>query len=184
MKKIFVLLLCICLLFTSCLFHRKLDIFGFIFKTDSYVCDKMLDNILCAINAKNSSALYSLFSKNALEECDHMLEQIEDLFLYCSGATVSFYEFNGAPMAENTFSDDGNNIKVLYPTYDVQTSDDNYRITFKLVATDTMNGDNEGVWSLYVIKSQNDADLDVAYRADDRYTTGIYIDVVNTLWMD
>ena len=97
---------------------------------------------------------------------------------------ISYLEFNGGPIVEESFDREGDIEMILYPTYDVQTYDGNYRITFKLVETDTVNEDNEGIWSLYVIKSENDTDPNVAYRGDDKYTAGIQINVKNVILDD
>ena len=87
-------------------------------------------------------------------------------------------------MAEELFEGNGNRKKTLYPTYDIKTSNDDYRLTFKFVTTDTNDINNKGIWSLYIIKSKNDANLDVAYRGDNEYTIGIHINISNIIEED
>lgn len=105
---------------------------------------------------------------------------MNDLFAYYIGTVLTYKNFGGT-MAEMSLDNDGNEKKVLYPSYDVKTSCDNYRITFKFVVTDTTNRENEGIWSLYVIKAKDDVNLDVAYRGDNEYIVGIHINVANSI---
>lgn len=178
-----------CFALTSCsmgdfIAYTEVNIVGAVFKTDRYIADTGLKDVLKSIETNDRDQLLSALAPNAINNCNDMEAHIDELFEYCSGKTLSYREFNGGPIVEESFDREGNIEKILYPTYDVKTNDGNYRITFKLVAIDTTNEDNEGIWSLYVIKSENDTDLNVAYRGDDKYTTGIQINVMNVIFDD
>ena len=84
MKKILILLICICSLLTSCskknTFGQENNILDWLCKTDDYVSDKMLEKILEAIESNNQSALMSLFSENAV----NLLEEIIFSYLVVS----------------------------------------------------------------------------------------------------
>ena len=183
MKRLIVLLLCLCTLLTSCSSNRKiyseLNFWDYAFRSDDYVCCTVLDKIVTSIEANDKELLLSLFSENAKAECQSLEEQAEALFNYCSGKLISFGEFRGLP---NTFSDyrEGELVKESHiPTYDINTSDGSYRLTFEYVEVDLNNTTNEGILSLYVIYAEDDIDLNYAYRMSGEYIPGIHIGVID-----
>ena len=189
MKKLIVILLFVTSLLTSCKSNiknyneEKESIFDAIYQTDDYLSNRMLDKILKAINEKDKNSLLSLFAPNVFVECPSIETQTDVLFAYCTKEATSYKNFD-ATMSSETINEDGHTTKVLYPTYDIKTCDGGYRITFKLVTKYTADSNNEGLWSLYVTKAKEDPDISVAYRGDNEYTTGIIIDVKNTLFED
>ena len=184
MKRLIVLLVCLCMLLTSCsstnrLIYSEVNFWSIVFRGDDYVCCTVLEKILKSIETKDTELLLSLFSENVKAECQNLEEQAEALFNYCSGKLISFGEFRGLP---NTFSDyrEGELVKESHiPTYDINTSDGSYRLTFEYVEVDLNNTTNEGILSLYVIYAEDDIDLNYAYRMSGEYSPGIHIGVID-----
>ena len=52
-----------------------------------------------------------------------------------------------------------------------------YRIAIQSFTVDTANPNNVGIWSLYIIKAEDDEDPYSAYRGDGKYTPGIHINI-------
>jgi hypothetical protein len=180
MKKLTILLICLCALLTSCGFgggavYSELNFGDYVFKTDDYVCCRVLDNIMKAIENGDKELLLSLFSENTRAECPDLEERAEELFDYCSGKMLSFGEFSGYPHSSEHFHGDGNYEKELEPTYDVNTDKGSYRIFFNFVESDTVDRANEGLVSLYIIRAEDDIDTSYAYRGDGKSTPGIHI---------
>ena len=65
--------------------------------------------------------------------------------------------------------------KCLYATYDVETTQDQYRFAMEFMLQDTADADNVGIRSLYVIRLADDPNPQRAYRGDGEDTPGINI---------
>lgn len=185
MKKIVILIMCICFLLTSCsgsnaVIDKELSFWDYIFRSDDYLCCTVLKDIVRSIETKDKDLLLSLFSENTKSECPDLERQAEALLNYCSGKMISFGEFRGHPSTHEYFHGDGNYEKELDPSYDINTTDGSYRISFFYKQVDTIDRGNEGILSLYVIKAEDDIDLNYAYHGDGKYTPGIHIGIVYT----
>ena len=184
MKKIVILIMCICFLLTSCsgsnaVIDKELSFWDYIFRSDDYLCCTVLKDIVRSIETKDKDLLLSLFSENTKSECPDLERQAEALLNYCSGKMISFGEFRGHPSEHSYFHGDGNYEKELDPSYDINTTDGSYRISFFYKHVDTIDRGNEGILSLYVIKAEDDIDLNYAYRGDGKYTPGIHIGITD-----
>lgn len=181
-RKILILaILLITILFSSCsigdseMFSR----FGkFYNKNDHEVVNSKFEEVLTAIQNKDKKVLKSLFAKNALLKVENFDNSAEELFDYYDGNYTSYDDWGG-PMESEEIKH-GERITELCPTYDIITDKGNYRATMKIISVDTNDSDNIGVWSIYIIKAENDDDLSCAYWGDikyndSQYTTGINI---------
>lgn len=181
-KRIVLCVLFITVIFSSCsigdseMFSR----FGrFLYDNDDEVANSKLEEMLSAIESKDKEKLESLFAKNALLEIKDFDDSAEELFNYYEGNYISYDDGAGADASETI--DFGNKQKELYPKYEVQTSESKYRITMRMISVDTQNHDNVGVWSFYIIDAERDSDTYYAYWGDNKYTTGINVDVRNLI---
>ncbi len=138
-----------------------------------------MDKVLEAIENKDNTALKSLFSKRTIAEVDYLDQSIMDLFDYVQGDFVSYDDWGG-PEGDETW-DNGDKQKILYSSYDVKTSTEEYRFAIQNFTVDTADADNVGIHSLYDIKMKDDTDPQLGYRGDNEFTLGIHIGVKNTL---
>ena len=171
-----------CFLLTSCsksnsLIDNEISFWDGVFKTEDYVCYSVLDKIVKSIETKDKELLLSLFSENTQVECHDLEAQAEALFYYCSGKMVSWGKYKGDPYSSTHMDGDGNYQKSLEPSYDINTSEGSYRITFRYMEVDTIDRGNEGLLSLYVIKAEDDTDINCLYGGDGKYTPGIHLGV-------
>lgn len=140
------------------------------------VANAKLEELLTAMQNKDKEKLRSLFAKNALSIVDDFDASMNDLFDYYEGEYVSYDDWGG-PLTEEEAIDTW--IKTIKPTYDIKTSKRSYRMTFDLRTVDTGDSDNIGLWSIDIIKTEDDVDLTCAYMGNLKYTPGINIGIKN-----
>ena len=172
------------MLLTSCsstnrLIYSEVNFWSIVFRGDDYVCCTVLEKILKSVETKDTKLLLSLFSENTKSECPDLEKQAEALLNYCSGKMISFGEFRGLPVSSVHMDGEGNYQESHDPSYDINTTDGSYRISFFYKQVDTIDRGNEGILSLYVIKAEDDIDLNCAYRGDGKYTPGIHIGITD-----
>lgn len=138
-----------------------------------------MDEVLEAIKNKDNTKLKELFSKNVISQLESFEQNIMDLFDYYQGEVVSYDDWGGSG-GEETW-DYGNKQKILYLSYDVKTTYKEYRFAIKYIIVDTDVPDNVGIYSLYIIKMEDDIEPQLGYRGDNKFTPGIHIGVKNTL---
>lgn len=136
--------------------------------------------ILDVLGNENAEELKGIFAKNAIANAKTIDEDINILFQYYSGNVVSLNNPCGG--ADESISYEDDHIKEeKYWTYDVTTSECAYRITFHEVTKDTKTPDNVGLWSISIIKMEDDTNPEYAYWGDGEFTPGINIGVKNVL---
>ena len=182
MKRLIVLLVCLCMLLTSCsstnrLIYSEVNFWSIVFRGDDYVCCTVLEKIIKSVETKDKDLLLSLFSENTKSECPDLEKQAEALLNYCSGELLSLGQFRGLPNTSTHYHKDELVKQSHIPTYDINTSNGSYRLTFEYIQIDSNNIDNEGLWSLYVIKAEDDTDTTSAYRITGEYIPGIHIGI-------
>jgi hypothetical protein len=136
--------------------------------------------VLEAIKNKDSDALKAMFSKNAIVRAENFDQNITDLFGYYQGDFVSYNDWGG-PGAQGGINEDGSgrDWKLLESTYDVKTTSGEYRFAIYEFVQDTADPDNVGVWSVYVIKMEDDSYPEYAYWGDGKETPGINVGLKN-----
>ena len=165
-KQMFtVTLLCliVALLCTSCSFGEP--------NSDQKIANARMDKVLNAIHNKDKEALKAMFSKKSIAQTENFDQSITDLLSYDDWA---------GPEGDETW-EYGDKQKILYSSYDVKTSNKEYRFTIQDFTVDTADADNVGIHSLYIIKMEDDIDPQLGYRGDNKFTPGIHIGVKNTL---
>ena len=170
MKKTLLLLpiIGLVLVLTSCSLRRN-----FLMKDDSSVANNKFSELIDAIQTQDINTLKSLFSKNTLKEAENLDESIRHLFDYLQGELVSYNDWAGPGVTAKNDAD--GYWKQYYSTYDLETTQDKYRLAMEIITVDTADADNVGIRSLYIIRFEDDTDQNCAYRGDGAYTPGINI---------
>lgn len=115
--------------------------------------DTRIEQVLNALEIKDSKCLEELFSKQALSEIDNFDEQTRDLFDLFQG-TVDSWEQTGFTSTEDIEGHKKMTKGISW--YDV-TTDENEFVFFMIDCfTDTQNPDNIGLYTLYVVNKDDE----------------------------
>lgn len=143
--------------------------------TDTELADEQMDMILKAIYNQDTELFLTLFSPNALNAAQCIENDIDALFSCCTGQYKQYNNWGG-PYVEDT-RESGNRTTVIFGTYDVEIGGTTYRFAFKYIVRDTANSQNVGIWSLYVMSTEDDSELQFAYWGDGLYSPGLHIEI-------
>lgn len=141
------------------------------------IANKKFDEILEALETKDKEQLTALFSKESLRVAEEFDSSVNELFDFFEGEVESYDDW-GAQEVSTSYEND-EIIQIIESTYDVKTTDCEYRFAIIYIYKDTADSDNVGVKSLYVIKKEDDIDPEYAYWGDGKNTPGININVQN-----
>lgn len=132
------------------------------------------EELIAALQKRDSVAVQSLFSENALCEAQNMEETVSTLLDYYQGEMIAYDDWGGANL-DGGMNDDGTGRywTAVYSTYDVETTQDQYRFAMELILRDSADVANVGIRSLYVIRLEDDPEPQFAYRGDGENTPGI-----------
>ena len=149
------------------------------FPSSETIANAQMEAFLNALESHDTKQLISLFATNALSETVNIQSSVDLLYSYYQGNCVSYNNWGATGTSETR---EGSHIvKEIYGTYDVTTNVGMYRYAFLYIAKDSSNPGNIGLWSVYIIKMDDDIDPQYAYRGDGLYTPGIQIGIKNTL---
>lgn len=149
---------------------------------DDKTANQKFEMIIEALENKNADELTKLFSENAINNDDDFNEKVDSLFEYYHGDLVSYDDWDALAVYDSVNeSGDNRRVKSYDLTYDVETTEQKYRFAIHYVIEDTADKNNVGIWSLYIIKAEDDTDLRFAYRGDGKDTPGININVKNDI---
>ena len=162
MRKVYLtLLIILVLLLTSCSSGDSNMVRDLFRKNEREAANERFEELVKAIQNQDSDSLKLLFSEKSLKESQNAEEDIQALLDY----------FQGGMNADGT----GRYWKCLYATYDVETTQDQYRFAMEFMLQDTADADNVGIRSLYVIRLADDPNPQRAYRGDGENTPWINI---------
>lgn len=133
--------------------------------------DRLLENVIAAVEAKDAEAIKKLFSVNAIAAAGDLDQQIAELMEFYEGELVSL----DSPASANHKSHHGRiRIESTEATFELQTTEEAYRVAMSFCVTDTTDENNVGITSIYIIKEEN-ADPEFAYWGGWVWDPGIVI---------
>lgn len=135
--------------------------------------------LFSALEQQDKDAVYDMFSKNTINSDSEFDKKIDELFDFIEGDLVSYDDWGG-PGEDLEFNDEYKLLSRVH-SFDVTTTKQKYRIAIKEYVTDTADPDNVGICSLYIIKAEDDPNVDYSYGGDSSWTPGIHFNVV---WND
>lgn len=134
--------------------------------------DKKIEQLIEAIKNEDKDELESIFSEKALNEAEGIEDSIDYLFDYFQGNVEGWERFR---FSGNTSVDNGKKSESLVSWYTVETDQESYMFFIIDFTKDTINPDNEGLYTLRVIKAEDeDKDKEFGY-VEDMTIPGIYI---------
>jgi hypothetical protein len=154
------------------MFHRYFD-------DDEKIANAQMDGILEAIQKHDAKTIKSFFSARSRKESKNLDRAIRELFDFYQGDFVSYDNWGGGFGGD--VWENGQHQKELKSSYDVETTSQKYRFSIHLYVIDDFDPKNEGIWSLYIIKMEDDTDPSYAYGGDGEDTPGINFNVKNVL---
>ncbi|SHL12878.1 protein of unknown function [Anaerocolumna jejuensis DSM 15929] len=167
-KRVVVLWLLISIfLLNSCSFYGNKKI---IVDDSENRADKKIEQLIEVIKNEDKDELESMFSEKALNETEGFEDSIDYLFDYIQGNIEGWERFR---FSGNTSVDNGKKSESLVSWYTVQTDQESYMFFIIDFTIDTINPDNEGLYTLRVIKAK-DEDKEFGY-VEDMKIPGIYI---------
>ncbi len=131
-----------------------------------------LEQLLDALERQDESDLKIMFSKKAIDEADDFDGSMKYLLELFQGNVVSWEldRFGGGGSVDN-----GRRSTRVDAFYTVTTDKDQYRFYLKDYLSDTINPDNEGLYTLHVIKAEEaDKDSPFIINWDYEDVPGIY----------
>lgn len=141
---------------------------------DNNKVDSTFSQLLDAIETKDESAVEALFARNIVAENGSFAQGVSDLLDFCNGKITSCNARSARITSENRNGSDY--YKEISSTYDVETTESQYRFAMKFRVTDTIEPQNVGIASLYVTEFSNKENQAFAYWGDGNWTPGINIE--------
>ena len=166
MKKLNVLMLFV---LTSLLLFSSCGINGGFIVSEEKKADARMEQIVVAIKNKDRGAVKSLFSKKALGEADNFEGGIDYLFDFIQGDIIS-WKRDGWSSGESI--EYGKKSLMIRFSIIVNTDKEDYVLFVMDYNVDTINPDNEGVYTLEITRL---ADRDNIQRSwQERLCAGIH----------
>ena len=163
-KTVLLIFLTSTFILTSCSFGGRIVYVG-----EEKAAKARIKEILSAIENKDKEAMKALFSKKALDEADDFDEGVEYLFDFFQGDLQS-WEIDAWSSGESI--ERGKKSIMLRAWYIVTTDKEKYMFFVIDYIKDTMNPDNAGLYTLRVIKAE-DEETEFGYW-QDMVIPGIY----------
>lgn len=169
--KLIAILLVFACLFVSCSVPED-EMFLFVEKDEEYA-DKTFNELIGAINSKNSSLLKDLFARTIHEE-KNIEKRAEDFFNFIKGNVVSYTSSSESGVGSN-YTYYGEKIKKdIISSFAVKTTENTYYISIKECIYNNMDNNGIGITSLYIIQTE-DWKKDFVFRGDGNWVDGINI---------
>ena len=151
---------------TSCSFGGG----GIMYISDEKNADKRMEQILSAIKDEDKEGMKALFSKQALDETDDFDKGVDYLYDFIQGDVESWERYT---LSAGEKIKHGKKSVMIRSWYTVSTEKEDYLFFVLDYAKDTITPDNEGLYTLRVIKSE-DEEKEFTYW-QDMMLPGIYI---------
>lgn len=146
-------------------------VFGFV-NSDEDIAKKNTEKLVNVIQKKDREGIKALFAPNKISEVENFDKSIDELITYVDGEVVSFFNRGTGTFGDIDY---GRVIKYHDMSNDVTTTAGVVRFYIKWYIEDNKDVGNVGIWSLYVIKFEDDPDNQYAYTGDGLGTIGINI---------
>lgn len=137
-----------------------------------YIANKNISKLIAAIENEDHVGIKSLFAPNIIAEIDDFDQNINDLLSYYIGKNGS-YGSHG--LGTEYDRDSGIEKRWHNMSYDITTTEDVFRIAIIWYIQDTEDVGNVGIWSLYIIRFEDDPYPNYDYGGDGLWSPGLHI---------
>lgn len=142
----------------------------------SKTSDCIIEKVFAAIEAEDEEALKELFSENTVTADPDFDEKIHQLIEFIDGELVQYDDWGG-PGEDAEYNAEHTWLSKQH-LFDVVTTEQEYRFAIKEYTIDSANPDNVGIYSLYVIQTEDDSYIEYAYGGDGKWTSGIHFNLI------
>ena len=125
------------------------DMFGRLFNTDADQADEVFQAFISAVQAQDAHSLKAMFSDYAIDASENMDTQIDQLFALYTGEMTSFDRYGPGSHSEQNGD---KYLKEIYASYNIYTSEADYRMAIKFCTIDSADSDNIGIQSIYIVQ--------------------------------
>ena len=163
------------LIFTACEFEGNSLVINMNYEKKA---NQIVNELISSIENKEENNIANVFAKTVSANTEEFDESVSALMDYYTGNMVSCnseYE----PYSSGVYTPE-RTCEYIYCSYSVKTDRSDYYFYLKIVTRDTVNADNIGIYSLYVIEQSKYDNKDVFYSGDGFETPGINIDKTDT----
>ena len=171
MKKAVCLTLAIVLVlvFSSC--TEGVTTVSFFGDKNNDLADARMEQLLYAIKKQDKDSIKALFSKKARTETKNIDTDVNHLLSFVQGEVISWIQ-DDSPIVFDIV-EGGSTTKQLVTWYKVDTDEQNYLFFLVDYPIDTINSDNTGLYSLRIIRAEDENKLTGTW--EDWVIPGIYI---------
>ncbi len=132
--------------------------------------------LLNALQSDDKAAAAEVFSENMRQSLADFPQMLEELFAYFVGEAQGDLRPDFSGVERGVDYGEYTTSTTLY--CDIITTADSYRLTFRIVCLDTKTPENEGIWSLSIIRAEDDPRPESTYSGDCTYADGIHVAAV------
>lgn len=138
--------------------------------------EEKFKQLITAIESEDPDAVQSLFSDKVVNDVKGFNDSIKELIVFYNGKLVSYDdEF---PVHSSKEKNDGISIVYTEGSFDVETTEDKYRIAFRMYMEDDTDPDNIGISSLYIIRTEDSPLKSYSYWGDGDFSPGIHFNKI------
>ena len=154
-----------------------------IIKDDYEEVNAQCEKLITAMESQDKEDLRALFSKSAILLDENFELDVDSLLAYYQGELIS-YQKDGSNVDE--VIEAGNKSKCLEVSYKITTTIEAYRLYIKYIEIDEKVSDNEGIWSLYILKQSDDTTYEEGWRylGDGKDNPGLNVNIPNSWTLD
>lgn len=121
--------------------------------SDEQIAKKNREQLITAIQNKDSESIKKMFAKNKIVEIKNFEAKIDELIAYYEGDYVSYK--GGGPQV-NRDKHDGRSTKEFRTVHDIITTVDTYCLGVVWYIEDTADAGNIGIWKIIFFKTSED----------------------------
>lgn len=138
---------------------------------DNRLADTRMEQLFSAIKECDGTALKEIFSQKALADAKNIDKEINNLFSFVQGEPVSWSRDNSPVVYDRV--EYGKKSKQLSGWYGLETTEQTYLIFLVDYPIDTIEPENEGLYSLMIIEAEDENKLIGTW--EDWTIPGVYI---------
>lgn len=132
--------------------------------------------LLNALQSDDKAAAAEVFSENMRRSLADFPQMLDELFAYFVGEVQGDLRPDFSGVKRGVDYGEYTTSTTLY--CDIITTAGSYRMTFSITCLDTDTPENEGIWSLSIIRAEDDPRPDSRYGGDCTYPDGIHVGAV------
>lgn len=132
--------------------------------------------LLNALQSDDKAAAAEVFSENMRRSLADFPQMLDELFAYFVGEVQGDLRPDFSGVKRGVDYGEYTTSTTLY--CDIITTAGSYRMTFCITCIDTETPENEGIWSLSIIRAEDDPRPDSRYSGDCTYPDGIHVGAV------